>query len=498
MYILKNALKSITRTKVRNILIGIIITIIALSCCVALSIKNSAVKLIESYQNSYEVEATLSLNRDSMRQSAKTEATNSGTSAKDFMASLSQLDVATVVNYGTSDYVKSYNYNIQTEMNSTSIEKATTEDTTTNSTTQQEGMKRPDELTTQTSTKVKGDFEVVGYSSLDGMSEFVNSEYKITSGTMFDINATNNPCVISTDLADQNSLTVGSTITMVNPNNESETYTFTVVGIYEDTTESTEFSMFSNAANKILTNYNSLNTIVTNSANADDTKLTARTNATFILNSADVVDAFTSELTSKGMSSYYTVSTNIDSLDSAIEPLQNLSNFANVFLIIVLSIGGVILVVINMINIRERKYEIGVLRAIGMKKHKVLSQFVIELFIVTIISLMIGTTVGAFLTVPIANNMLASEISSQAEAQTEVSSNFGGGGPQMGGGGPSDIRNTFSNTDVEYVDKINAIIDGKTILELLGIGVLLTIISSSISMISISRYTPLKILSNRT
>lgn len=498
MYIFKNALKSIIRTKVRNILIGIIITIIALSSCIALSIKNSAVELIESYQNSYEVEATLSLNRDSMRNAAKTEATTSGTSAKDFMASLSQLDVATVISYGTSDYVKSYNYNIQTEMNSTSIEKATTEDTTT-TTTQAEGMKRPDEATTQTTTsKVKGDFEVVGYNSLDGMSEFVNSEYKITSGTMFDINATNNPCVISTDLADQNSLTVGSTITMVNPNNESETYTFTVVGIYEDTTESTEFSMFSNAANKILTNYNSLNTIVTNSTSSDDTKLTARTNATFVLNSKDVIDEFTTELTSKGMSSYYTVTTNVESLDSAIEPLQNLSNFANVFLIIVLSIGGVILVVINMINIRERKYEIGVLRAIGMKKHKVLGQFVIELFIVTIISLMIGTTAGAFLTVPIANNMLASEISSQAEAQTEVSSNFGGGGPQMGGG-QSDIRNTFSSTsNVEYVDKINAVIDGETILQLLGIGVLLTIISSSISMISISRYTPLKILSNRT
>ena len=495
MYIFKNALKSITRTKVRNILIGIIITIIALSSCIALSIKNSAVKLIESYQNSYEVEAQLNLNRDSMRQAAKTESSTSGTTAADFMSKVPQLTVDLVNTYGTSDYVKSYSYYIQTEMNSSNITKATT---TTKSTTDPGAMARPGGET-KTTAKVSGDFKVVGYSSLDSMSQFVNSEYKITSGQIFDINSTDNPCVISKDLADQNSLSVGSEITMVNPNSTTETYTFKVVGIYEDTTQSTEFSMFSNAANQILTNYNSLNTIVKTSEATDTTKLTAQTNATFVLNSKDVIDAYTAELTSKGLSSYYSVSTNVESLNSSIEPLQNLSNFANVFLIIVLAIGGIILVVINMINIRERKYEIGVLRAIGMKKHKVLQQFVIELFVVTTISLMIGTTLGAFLTVPIANNMLASEIASQTAAQTEVNSNFGGGGPQSGGGGPSDIRNTFSSTsDVEYIDKINAVINAETILQLLGIGVLLTVVSSSISMISISRYKPLKILNNRT
>jgi putative ABC transport system permease protein len=495
MYIFKNALKSITRTKVRNILIGIIITIIALSSCIALSIKNSAVKLIESYENSYEVEAQLSLNRESMRKDATSQKAASSVTASDFMANIPQLTVDLVNTYGTSDYVKSYSYYIQTEMNSSNIEKATSEETTT---TNQGGMGRLGGMQQETS-KVSGDFKIVGYSSLDTMSEFVNSEYKITSGQIFDINATDNPCAISTDLADQNDLTVGSTLTMINPNNEAETYEFKIVGIYEDTSESEEFSMFSNAANQILTNYNSLNNIIKTSEVTDDTKLVAQINATFVLNNQDVIDDFSSELTTKGLSSYYTVTTNVETLNSAIEPIQNLSNFANIFLIIVLAIGGVILVVINMINIRERKYEIGVLRAIGMKKYKVLQQFVIELFIVTIISLVIGTTVGAFLTVPIANNMLASEIASQTESQNEVNSNFGGGGPQMGAGRNGDIRNTFSSTsDVEYIDKINAVINTETILQLLGIGILLTIISSSISMISISRYRPLKILNNRT
>ena len=52
-------------------------------------------------------------------------------------------------------------------------------------------------------------------------------------------------------------------------------------------------------------------------------------------------------------------------------PLKNLSTFATYFLIVVLIIGAVILIVLNIFNIRERKYEVGVMTAIGMKKGKV-------------------------------------------------------------------------------------------------------------------------------
>jgi hypothetical protein len=44
MYIIKNAIKSISRAKVRNVLICIIALIISVSACIALSIRESAVK----------------------------------------------------------------------------------------------------------------------------------------------------------------------------------------------------------------------------------------------------------------------------------------------------------------------------------------------------------------------------------------------------------------------------------------------------------------------
>ena len=49
MYIIKNAFVSISRNKGRNILIGIIITVIAYACTIALAIRNTANMTVEEY-----------------------------------------------------------------------------------------------------------------------------------------------------------------------------------------------------------------------------------------------------------------------------------------------------------------------------------------------------------------------------------------------------------------------------------------------------------------
>ena len=70
-----------------------------------------------------------------------------------------------------------------------------------------------------------------------------------------------------------------------------------------------------------------------------------------------------------GLSEDYTVtSTDVEAYEQSLLPLQNLSKFAAWFLLVVLLIGGVILIVFHIFNIRERKYEIGVLTAIGMRR----------------------------------------------------------------------------------------------------------------------------------
>ncbi len=51
---------------------------------------------------------------------------------------------------------------------------------------------------------------------------------------------------------------------------------------------------------------------------------------------------------------------------------------------------------------------------------------------------------------------------------------------------------------VETIDTIDAVVDFTVVMQLLGIGVILTLVSSLTSMISIQRFSPLTILKERS
>lgn len=51
---------------------------------------------------------------------------------------------------------------------------------------------------------------------------------------------------------------------------------------------------------------------------------------------------------------------------------------------------------------------------------------------------------------------------------------------------------------VSYIDSITSATDLTVVLQLVGVGILLTIVSSLAAIITITRYEPLKILSSRS
>ena len=249
--------------------------------------------------------------------------------------------------------------------------------------------------------------------------------------------------------------------------------------------------MFSNSANTIITNTNIINEMSTNNS-----ELNIMTTPTFILTSSDVVDAFEEELREKGLDDNLAVQTNLEQVESAVSTISNVKTFAVTFLVITLIIGTIVLFIINAVNIRERKYEIGVLRTIGMKKSKVSLQFISELAIVSVTFLLLGAALGSLISVPISNNLLENEITSSQNKNNKIENNFG-----FDNNKPSDMINNNSFKGVPVVqayDNINAVIDIKVLLELLVIGLDITLISSTSTMISIQRFSPLTILKERS
>lgn len=74
MYIIKNALKCIGRSKGRNILIGVIVLVIAVSACFGLSIRQAAEKAKADTLDGLTVTAAISFDRQSMMNQMKNEA----------------------------------------------------------------------------------------------------------------------------------------------------------------------------------------------------------------------------------------------------------------------------------------------------------------------------------------------------------------------------------------------------------------------------------------
>ncbi len=528
MYIFKNAILSITRNKGRNILIGIIIMVIGAACAVTLSIRNSANTLVKAYEEKYNIEATIGFNREKLMQNFTPGDSESNIG---IFNDIYTTTVDDINNYGDSKYVDYYYYTYTVGMDgdgltaaTDQLQKTTTETTTTTKSGGQMGpggMMGPSKSTT-TKTKTEniinmrgtnGDFSVVGYSSYEGMTDFINGSYTITDGEVSS-DFESNTCVINEELATLNELEVGDTITLVNTNDGDLTYTLTISGIFSDSSEdsSNVQSMFSNSANMIITNTTVVNKIV-----ADDEDISATVTPTFVLTSKDVVDKFAVEVEKKGLDDNYEVTNNLDEVTSQTESISNVSSFATMFLIVTLAIGGVVLLVINMINVRERKYEIGVLRTIGMSKLKVISQFVFEIFIIALFSLLIGAGLGATSSVKISNALLANEISEAQEQQEEIRGNFGGmrrsdttsteststteetsSSTATTSDNKSDAATQYGVAKISEANDINAVVDFKVLMELLGIGLGLTLFSSLSAMISIAKFSPLTILKERS
>ena len=272
------------------------------------------------------------------------------------------------------------------------------------------------------------------------------------------------------------------------------------------------------SSNQIYTSYETLKGIIENSKeNADTetdsnglvttTEIRSMLNGTYVFSTVDAYEKFQEEAKNMGLSDAYTISSaDVLSYEESLKPLQSLSQYAGYFLLIILVIGASILVVLHIFSIRERKYEIGVLTAIGMKKWKVSIQFLIEALIVTFLALFIGASGGAVSSVSITNALLKNQIEETSQQQSDQS--FGRemageqgdmqpGSKDIGQMDKQEHKNPFLQGTYDYIDSVSSATNVKVILEMMGIGILLTIISGGTALIFIMRYDPLKILNSR-
>ena len=548
MYIMKNALRCIGRSKGRNILIGIIALVIAISACIGLSIRQAAESAKTSALEGMSVTATISYDRASAmgNMSGGRPRMGGGFSGGSFdpsqfgdiMGKGSSLTLEEYQKYAGAESVQDFYYTLTAYFNgSENFSPVSDETEDSDSDGELEGSLGSGGMSgfpggmggKDFMRGASGDFSVIGYSSDSSMTAFVNGTASIVDGSMFEEGTSELLCVISEELAMYNGLAVGDTIIVTNPSLESETYTLTISGIYTSS-ENNDFSMSmfgasQDPANRIYMSASALqavldaseesSTTITNDYGREtESKITGTLTATYSFADTDAYYAFEEEVRALGLDESYTVSSSdITAFENSIAPLNTLSTMAGWFLLVILIIGGIILVVLNIFNVRERKYEVGVLTAMGMKKWKVAAQFMCEILVVTMIAVVLGAGIGAVSSVPVTNALLEGQVESQNNQQNQMDQNFGRPGNMGGGfpgGMPSDMpsnmpdmgggNNPFGDMfggAADYITEVDSAMNLTVVFQMIGVGLLLTLIASAASVLFIMRYDPLKILANR-
>ena len=546
MYIIKNALRCIGRSKGRNVLISIIALVIAVSACLGLSIRQAAESAKESTLAELSITATISYDRSSMMNDMMGGGKGQGGGGfdrdqfKDRMEKASSLTLEDYQTYADAESVQDFYYTLTAAFNGNDdLLPVTdeTEDEESDSSSGQGGFGGGMGFPGGSFGGGKGmfsssDFSVIGYSSDSSMTAFIDGTASVLEGgTMFEEGTTEKECVISEELAIYNDLAVGDTIILTNPSVETETYELKIVGFYTSSANNDfSMSMFGKSqdpANQIYMSAAALQTILDasdevsttitdeNTGRESDSAVTGSISATYVFANTEKYYAFEEEVRTLGLDDSYTVSSpDLVAFENSLTPLNTLSTMAGWFLVVILIIGAIILVVLNIFNVRERKYEVGVLTAMGMKKWKVAAQFMCEILVVTMIAVIIGAGIGAVSSVPVTNALLASQVESQNSQQTQMDENFGrpgnfGGGmsgmpggdmpadvPDNIGGGNNPFENMFGGA-VDYVTEVNSAMNLTVVLQMLGVGLLLTLVASLASVLFIMRYDPLKILANR-
>lgn len=472
MHIFKNAIRNVFRSKGRSILIGIILFVLMFSACIGLSIHQASITSQNASLELTNITGQISQNRMNMMKDFEP---GNKEDMKEKMDSIESLSLDELQKYADSDYVSKFYYSASLSLQAS--------DSFSLMENQQQG---PGPMGQENSSSIT----VTGYENDEAMTDFTDGTSTITEGNMFDEQTEENQCIIPEDLATYNGVSVGDTITL--KVDDSTTVNFVVTGFYSSTSSNPM-----NASNTIYTSYNVVNNL------SETYDLDLNVNGTYVFNTVKDFNKFKKECTKKGLSDSYTVtSSDLQSYQQSIVPLQNLSKFATYFLIVVFVIGAIVLVVLNIFSIRERKQEIGILCALGMNKTKIALQFFSETLFIALFTFIVGSGLGAVTSVPITNTLLESQISSTDSMNETKKQNFSRQQTPPNNDSSQQPKTDESNNQPQEkgLEKVTTVFEAmnfNVLLEVGAIAFVLVIISNCAALLCVMRYDPSSILSNR-
>ncbi|HAC3734460.1 TPA_asm: ABC transporter permease [Listeria monocytogenes] len=485
--------------KGRSVLQLIIFTVVCVLILSGFTIQSAADKASELAREQLGGTVTLTVDREKQMQAMRDEAASSDSSSTESKPQFesSPIDVSDANELAKLNHVASYNYYSSTQALASGFDPIESSGDTSSSN---------DESSTTAETQgpgggqggpqmVDADLSISGLLDSATSTDFEAGTSELTSGVAItSADKDKNVAMVEENLAEENDWKVGDSFTVTSSDGNTKV-TLKIVGIYKTTDSGSDMAQnfsFLNPYNKVYVPYTVANTIKgSNYKNTVDS-------AVYTMDDAANISAFEKE--AKKVDSIDWDTFKLDANDTLyqqmIGPINSVTSFSKNVVYIVSIAGALILGLLVMMQVRDRKYEMGVLLAIGEKRGKLIAQFFVEILIVALVSFGLAAASSHYVAQLAGNQLLAQQNSSTNETTTSTENRGPGGGGQ---GGPGGIGESVSNLtkNTEQIKELDIQVTLEDMLKMGGIGIGIAFISVLLPAALVLRMNPKTILTKQ-
>ena len=326
-------------------------------------------------------------------------------------------------------------------------------------------------------------FSVEAHKSSEYDTKFISKSLKLVDGRHI-VPTDKGKVLIHKALAEANNLKVGDTIKAkksagdFNASTLSKNdYDLEIVGIFESSNTERVGHKLEMPENLLITDVDTVKTLYGYSDGN-----VKYTNATF--NTDTDVDKVTSKFKDIPADwNKYTIVKSEDTFLALSKSFDSLDKIINMVLIGAIIAGIIILSLVLAFWIQGRVHETGILLSIGVSKFNIISQYIIELLLISVLAF--G---GSYFSSKVISQNIGNTIVSQASKQAVQDVKSGFGGFSLG----NDVNSSLAT---RTVDEIDVKVDVEELIYVYVIGTVIIILSVMASSVSIIRLKPKEILS---
>ncbi len=422
----KRSWLSIKRKLSRTIILTLIFFMMATLVLAAITIKTAVGAQMDYAKATLGGTVGIQADMAAIREAQKTEIENGGDRKEMFKEMVRPaVDVETANEIASySEYVKDYSYEISASANSNGLETVETKKERGGDIQMPGGFGGNRSNSSTDDSTLDSDITISGVNAYAYISGVQNESIELKDGEYFDEDSTDQ-VLVSYEFAELNELSVGDTVEVKNIYTETS-ISLTIIGIYdssESNANANTFYMNTDTAAKFLSedDYNEGNYEVNN------VKYYMITSE----NAEEFVEKIKSDFPDLAENNL-TIAVDTSEYDAMSGSIESVGSFATTILIIVIVAAIIIITLIVTINVKDRRYEMGVLLSLGAKKANIIGQIATELIIIGTFGFVLASITGDFLATSIGNNIVESQIASSTQ---QASNNYGRPGTQIGNRG---------------------------------------------------------------